>query len=69
MCNIVSQDHEKHTATIEMSWYDLDLFIKKYDGYAASSLRENDLERAMKWMAKAKEFENLRESLSQAIKD
>ena len=57
MCNIVSQDH----VCLCNNWFDLDLFIKKYDVYAASSLRENDFERAMHWMNKAKELENLRD--------
>ena len=63
MCNILSHDLEKHTATVEVHWFDLNLFIKKFDCWAGEALRENDLESAMMWAERSKEFQKVRKKL------
>ena len=68
MCKIISEDNKNHTATVEVQWFDLDLFIEKYDSYAGQALRDNDIERAMMWSKKATEFLFLRKKLSDNIK-
>lgn len=68
MCKIISEDNKNHTATVEVHWFDLDLFIEKYDLYAGQSLRDNDLHKAMMWAEKSKQFSDLRKKLSDNIK-
>jgi len=68
MCKIIKTDLEKLTVTVEVNWFDLDSFIDKYDIYAGQALRDNDLEKAMMWSEKAKQFRDTREKLSDSIK-
>ena len=43
MTNVVKKDFANRKVTVEISWMDLDHFIKEYDGYAARYLRENNI--------------------------
>ena len=61
MTNVVKKDFANRKVTVEISWMDLDHFIKEYDGYAARYLRENNIKEAMYWAARGKKLENIKE--------
>ena len=61
MPNVVKKDFEGRKVTVEIHWMDLDHFIHEYDGYAAKSLRENNINDAMYWADRSKKLEDIKE--------
>jgi len=61
--NIIKRNAEAKKVTVELSWYELDLFINEYDETAGRYLRQNDLEKAMYWSKLSKELEEIRKEV------
>jgi hypothetical protein len=61
--NIIKRNIEAKKVIVELSWYELDLFINEYDETAGRYLRQNDLEKAMYWSKLSKELEEIRKEV------
>ena len=62
--NIIKRNAEAKKVTVELSWYELDLFINEYDETAGRYLRQNNLEKAMYWSTLSKELEGTRKQVT-----
>jgi len=61
--NIIKRNIEAKKVIVELSWYELDLFINEYDETAGRYLRQNNLEKAMYWSTLSKELEETRKQV------
>ena len=59
--NIIKTDADKFSITADLFPSELSHFIDHFDKNAGKCLRENDLEGAMRWAARAKEIKEQQE--------
>ena len=61
MEKIIGKDFDNGKVTVSLHWSHLNHFINQYERWAGHALRDNDIEMAMKWAKKAKDFADLKE--------